>query len=103
MQGGALGALLTFAERSWYTAHVKTAPLWPLTPLSDQHIAGAVTWVLGGLAYQSGLVLAMLLWLRAAERCVTAAEQALRPPICNSTAVTGNGTDVPIRGGVATC
>jgi cytochrome c oxidase assembly factor CtaG len=76
MQGGALGALLTFGEQPWYAAHRETVAEWSLTAVQDQQIAGAIMWVPGGMAYVLALAVLMSLWLRAAERRVRAAEAA---------------------------
>jgi putative membrane protein len=47
---GALGALLTFAPRAWYSIYEGTSP-YGLTVLEDQQLGGLVMWVPGGLAY----------------------------------------------------
>jgi putative membrane protein len=47
---GALGALLTFAPRPWYTVYEATGR-YGLTLLEDQQLGGLVMWVPGGLAY----------------------------------------------------
>jgi putative membrane protein len=75
MQGGALGALLTFGTRPWYTSHLESVAAWSLTPIEDQQIAGAIMWVPGGLVYVIGLAALMLLWLRSAGTRVAATEQ----------------------------
>ena len=51
VQMGALGALLTFAERSLYAPHAATTTAWGLTPLEDQQLAGLVMWAPGSLIY----------------------------------------------------
>jgi cytochrome c oxidase assembly factor CtaG len=64
MQGVFLALLMTFAEKPWYPAYETTAPLWGLTALSDQHLAGVIMWVPAGLVY-TGVGLALLMrWLR---------------------------------------
>jgi putative membrane protein len=50
-QGTVLGALLTFAEAPWYRTHAAPAPLWGLTSLEDQQLAGLIMWIPGGLVY----------------------------------------------------
>lgn len=35
-----LGAVLTFSNRAWFTAHEATAPAWGLSPLEDQQLGG---------------------------------------------------------------
>src|SRR6202022_2913416 len=42
LQSTLLGALLAFAPVPWYTSHAATAPVWGLTPLEDQQVAGLI-------------------------------------------------------------
>ena len=58
MYAGGLGALLTLSSSPWYRAYGAAAPLWGLTALEDQHLAGVIMWVPAGLSY-----LAATLWL----------------------------------------
>ena len=51
VQMGALGALLTFAQRSLYAPHWSTTAAWGLAPLEDQQLAGLVMWAPGSLLY----------------------------------------------------
>jgi putative membrane protein len=51
LQGGLLGALITFAPTPWYTAHVLTTQPWGLSPLEDQQLAGAIMWIPVGMIY----------------------------------------------------
>jgi len=55
---GALGALLTFADRPLIAAYLTTTAPWGFTPLEDQELAGLIMWIPGGVAY-----LAAGLWL----------------------------------------
>lgn len=57
---GALGALLTFANRSWYSAYGMSSLAWGLTPIDDQQIGGMIMWIPGGLSY-----LLAALWISA--------------------------------------
>jgi putative membrane protein len=50
---GALGALLTFGPRPWYTAYESTGH-FGLTLLEDQQLGGLLMWVPGGTAYLLG-------------------------------------------------
>ncbi|RFA26809.1 hypothetical protein CAI21_16130 [Alkalilimnicola ehrlichii] len=61
---GLLGAVLTFASVALFDYHVLTAPLWGLTGLEDQQLAGLIMWVIGGAIYLSVSVAtaAHLLW-----------------------------------------
>ncbi len=48
---GALGALLTFANRALYAPHWLTTQVWGLSPLEDQQVAGIVMWAPASLVY----------------------------------------------------
>lgn len=74
--GGALGALLTFAEAPWYAAHRLTAPAWGLTPLEDQQLAGLIMWAPASLVYMGAGLAVFVAWLHAAERRVARRERA---------------------------
>jgi len=67
MEGGALGALLTFSPSPWYRAHLATAPAWGLTPLDDQQLAGLVMWVPGSLPYLAAAAWLFVCWMRLSE------------------------------------
>jgi putative membrane protein len=71
MQGGVLGALLTFSRTPFYSAHLETTAAWGLTPLEDQQLAGVVMWFPGGLVYLAALLTIVALWLQKAERIGT--------------------------------
>ena len=62
-QSTALGALLTLSSRPSYPIHAATAERWGVTSLADQHAAGLIMWVAGGLGYLIAalLVLAQVL------------------------------------------
>lgn len=51
LQGTVLAAILTFAPSPLYSPYEITAPIWGLTPLEDQQLAGVIMWVPGGLIY----------------------------------------------------
>lgn len=51
MQMGLLGALLVFAGRPLFAAHLATAPLYGLSPLEDQQLSGLLMWVPAALPY----------------------------------------------------
>jgi putative membrane protein len=64
-----LGALIAFAETTWYAAaHSTTASAWGLTPIEDQQLAGLLMWLPGGMAYAAAAVAVVAGWLRIAER-----------------------------------
>ena len=64
---GGLGALLTVAATPWYGAYGVAAPLWGLTPLEDQQLAGLIMWVPAGLSYLAATLWIVLAWLRESE------------------------------------
>ncbi|MGH9229607.1 MAG: cytochrome c oxidase assembly protein [Acidimicrobiales bacterium] len=51
LQSGALGAVLALARTPLYPTHGPVAPLWGLTALEDQQLAGGLMWVPPGLVY----------------------------------------------------
>jgi putative membrane protein len=68
MYTGGLGALLTVASRPWYAAYGAAAPLWGLTPLEDQQLAGLIMWVPAAASYLAATLWLVTSWLRASER-----------------------------------
>jgi putative membrane protein len=64
IQGGALGALITFASTSLYDVYHGTAAF---TALEDQQLAGALMWVPPGFVYGSMAVRRFIAWMRSAE------------------------------------
>lgn len=73
---GGLGALLTLGRALWYPAYGEGAPLWGLTPLEDQQLAGLIMWVPGGLSYLLATAWLVLDWLRVSEASVLRWERA---------------------------
>jgi len=57
LQTGALGVLMTFAQRPWYAG----------STLEDQQLAGLIMWVPAGLAYPLAALLIGSQWLRRAS------------------------------------
>jgi putative membrane protein len=51
LQGGLLGALITFAPTPWYPVYTLTTQPWGLSPLEDQQLAGAIMWIPVGMIY----------------------------------------------------
>ena len=68
LQGSALGMLLTFSTTIWYPDYVQTTAPWGLTPLEDQHLAGALMWVPANVISLIGAGAMVLAWIRTAER-----------------------------------
>jgi len=50
LPGGALGAFLTFCDRVLYPSYAQAPTLFPITPLTDQIVAGSLMWVVGVVA-----------------------------------------------------
>jgi cytochrome c oxidase assembly factor CtaG len=68
----ALGALLTFSTRLWYPTYAPGYAPWGLTAIEDQQLGGLVMWVPGGTVFLIvGLLLAAM-WLKDAEKRVSA-------------------------------
>lgn len=63
LQGGILGALMTFSGSPWYPVYAATAPAWGLTPLDDQQLAGLMMWIPAGLVYVVAALVPMAIWL----------------------------------------
>lgn len=67
IEGGLLGALLTFAPRAWFSAYA-TPHGGPLTPLEDQQLAGLLMWVPAGLVLAGGGLTFFAFWVHESER-----------------------------------
>jgi cytochrome c oxidase assembly factor CtaG len=65
---GLLGALLTLATRVLYPLQTAQAPLFGLSPLEDQQLAGLIMWVPGGLSYLAAGLLLAGLWLTSGRK-----------------------------------
>jgi putative membrane protein len=68
LHSGLLGALLTFASRPLYRHYLATAPLWGLTALTDQQLAGTLMWIPVGFLYLGTIVGLVGQWLTAMNR-----------------------------------
>lgn len=68
LQGGALGALMTFAAAPWYPAYAGSVAPWGLSPLDDQQLAGLIMWIPAGVTYLLAACLLFVGWLNAVER-----------------------------------
>lgn len=68
MHTGLLGALLTIAPRVFYPLQTQDAPLFGLTPLQDQQLAGLFMWVPGGAIYLAAGLWLIGRWLGSAGR-----------------------------------
>lgn len=71
LQGGLLGALLTFSARPLYTSHLDTAVEAGIAPLVDQQIAGLIMWVPPALLYIGVASWLFVGWLRSTRHRTT--------------------------------
>ena len=84
VQTGLLGALLTFAGRPLYAAHLSTTAAWGLTPLEDQQLAGLIMWIPASLIHLTTLGVLFVVWMHTAERhAITAAATRLNAMLRN--------------------
>lgn len=68
LQGGLLGALLTFSSTLWYPVYAPFTTPWGLTPLADQQLAGLIMWIPSGILYLLAAALLFIIWLAVLER-----------------------------------
>lgn len=85
IQSGLLGALITFSSVAWYPTHAAAAPIWGLTPLEDQQLAGLVMWGPMGAVYALAALVAFVGWLTGVE-----AEARRRERAADAMAAAGN-------------
>lgn len=64
LHASALGIFMTFSPRVWYVDYGASVPLWPLTPLEDQQLAGLLMWMPGCLVYAIAASALFAAWLR---------------------------------------
>ncbi len=57
IHSGFLGALLTFSPRPIYETYMTTVPLFGLSPLEDQQLAGILMWVPAGVVYLLAVII----------------------------------------------
>jgi putative membrane protein len=63
-----LGALLTFARRSFFPEHLATSAAWGLSPVEDQGLGGLIMWIPGGTALALAGIILLGQILRSLER-----------------------------------
>jgi cytochrome c oxidase assembly factor CtaG len=86
MYSGALGALITVAPVAWYPFYAGTAPMWGLTALEDQQLAGLIMWIPGGVSYLIAALVLFVLWLRASDAGMTRAiSPGMHQPLVHTT------------------
>ncbi|MEA3008944.1 MAG: putative rane protein [Sphingomonadales bacterium] len=66
--GGMLGALMSVSASPWYRGYAAMAmtPLG-LDPAEDQHLAGLLMWIPGGLVHAGAALFFLYKWLKASE------------------------------------
>lgn len=79
LQGGILGALLTFSTALWYPLYAPLTARWGLTPLADQQLAGVIMWVPAGIIYLLAAAGLFVAWLAAVERKMRQREYTTNP------------------------
>jgi cytochrome c oxidase assembly factor CtaG len=66
--GGALGALMSFAQSPWYADYAAMAMTGiGLDPVADQQLAGLLMWIPGGLVHGVAALILFYKWLKASE------------------------------------
>lgn len=69
MVEGALGALMTFSTSPWYAGYAAMGLTGiGLDPTTDQHLAGLLMWIPGGLVHGLAAVALLYRWLRTSEQ-----------------------------------
>lgn len=58
-----LGALIALSPRLLYVLQTKDAPVFGLTPLEDQQLAGLIMWVPAGAIYAGAALALAALWI----------------------------------------
>lgn len=84
LQGGALGALITFAHIPLYPIYASTAAAWRLTLLEDQQLAGMLMWIPSSMIYVVTALTLFLSWLAALEQRMQQREAKLHAKVWTS-------------------
>jgi putative membrane protein len=66
--GGAIGAVLTFASAPLYSSYALTAPVFGMSQLDDQQLAGLIMWIPGSVLYLIAASLVFVEMLNRASR-----------------------------------
>ncbi len=77
--GSLLGVLIAFAPSPWFAHYVDTAPVWGLSPLQDQQLAGLIMWIPVGMAYAGVAAVLFVLWIKDVQLEVRRSEQRVSP------------------------
>jgi cytochrome c oxidase assembly factor CtaG len=67
VQNGALGALITFADRTLYE-YQKLSSFWGLSMLDDQLLGGLLMWVGGGMMHLAAILIVFIVYAVEEER-----------------------------------
>src|SRR5256714_12592595 len=62
-----LGALLTFAQRPWYSSYATTSPGWHLTALEDQQLGGLIMWIPAGTLLLIVALVLLVKWINVSQ------------------------------------
>jgi cytochrome c oxidase assembly factor CtaG len=62
-----LGALLTFAQRPWYSSYVVIAPAWHVSALEDQQIGGLIMWIPAGTLLLIVALVLLVKWMNESQ------------------------------------
>jgi cytochrome c oxidase assembly factor CtaG len=66
--GGLLGALMSFSAGPWYRAYAAMGmTALGMSPVEDQHLAGLIMWIPGGLVHAGAALFFLYKWLKASE------------------------------------
>ncbi len=79
LQGGALGALITFSPTPWYGAYARTTEALGRSALGDQQLAGLLMWLPLGTLFTVLAGIFFLLWLRDVEARMQVRQHAFAP------------------------
>jgi putative membrane protein len=74
---GALGALLMFSSRPWYSVHAAGEQARNLTALDDQQLAGLIMWIPAGVIYVGVAVALCARWMADDARVTRLADARL--------------------------
>ena len=58
-----LGAFMSFSPRAWYADYVATAPVWGMTALEDQQVAGFIMWIPACSVYAFAAAALFVKWI----------------------------------------
>lgn len=75
LHAGALGVLITFSPRAWYSYYASYTESWGFTLLQDQQLAGIIMWMPAAAVYIGLAAAIFALWIRESEDAVRRIEQ----------------------------